>query len=69
MDTETIKKQHKVLKNKAKAAKKEGKRQIAVGFARGAARLERMLKAANPKKKRGAKEEAAAEAPAAPAAS
>jgi len=65
MDRETLQKQMKTLKGKAKAARKAGKRELVTAFKRGSARAKRKLKALNPRKKvRGKKGEEAAAAPA-----
>lgn len=50
MDREAISKQMKSLKSKAKAARKAGKRDEAIAFSHGSARLHRRLKATGPKK-------------------
>jgi len=52
MDREAVAKQMKQLKLKGKAAHKAGKREVAISFKHGAARLSRQLKATAP---RGAK--------------
>ncbi len=50
MDREAAAKQMKMLKSKGKAAHKAGKREVAIAFKHGAARLARQLKATAPRK-------------------
>ncbi len=67
MDREAALKKMKLLKTKAKAARKAGKRDVSMMFRRGEKRLSRALRATAPRPTK-AKEEAAPAAPA-PAAS
>ena len=69
MDRQAATKQMKALKAKARAARKEGKRELAAAFRSGSARVQRKLKATAPHGKKAEKKEEAAAAPvAAPAA-
>jgi len=66
MDREAVIKKIKTMKGKAKAARKAGKRDQALVFKNGMRRLQRTLKAAEPKIRK--KKSETAEAPAVPGA-